>query len=429
MLKVNESMGQMKKEVNELKVLSLFSGCGGLDLGFEGNFKALRGLLNKNIHPEWFNESNDNQRWITLPKTKFKVVFANDIMPAARSSWLPFFKGRGNNVVFRSESVVDLVKKHQNGEKVFPKVDVVTGGFPCQDFSVAGKRKGFNSHKSHHGDFIKKDDEPTDENRGKLYMWMRHVIDIIRPKVFIAENVKGLVSLSDAKEIIENDFRSIGKGGYVVVNAKVLSAADYGVPQKRERVFFIGFRRDALKQDVFKALLRDVIPGRLDPYPSPTHGTATNNCVNPYVSVKQALVGLKEPEESEDLAQKSYSRAKWYGNHCQGQKEVDLKGLGPTIRSEHHGNIEFRRLSSKNGGKNRDEIQSGMKERRLTVRECARLQTFPDDYEFVRNVSSNGDGFKLSSSDGYKIIGNAVPPLLGFHLAWRLQEIWLDVFK
>ena len=419
----------MKKSSQEIKVLSLFSGCGGMDLGFEGAFPVLRDCLNKNIHPEWFNGASAKSHWIQLPKTRFKVVFANDIMPAAKAAWLPYFQGRGNHVMFRSESIVDLVKKHQNGDKVFPKVDIVTGGFPCQDFSVAGKRNGFNSHKGHHGLLLTRDDKPTDENRGKLYMWMRHVIDITRPKLFIAENVKGLTSLADAKKIIENDFRTIGNDGYVVVNAKVLSAADYGVPQRRERVLFIGFKKDALKNQALKIFSNKNIPNYFDPYPSPTHGMARNNRVIPHVTVKQALAGLKEPEEAADLDQRSLSGAKWYGRHCQGQVEVDLNGLGPTIRSEHHGNIEFRRLSRANGGKYIDEFNDGKKQRRLTVRECARLQTFPDDYKFVRNTPMNGNGVKMSPSEGYKVIGNAVPPLLGFHLAWRLQEIWSEVFK
>jgi len=421
---------EMKREQKQINVLSLFSGCGGLDLGFEGDFDVLRKCLNANIHPEWFMDEKDGSGWVRLPKTKFKVVFANDIMSAAKSAWLPYFKSRGNNVTFQQESIVELVKRHQQGENVFPSgIDVVTGGFPCQDFSVAGKRKGFNSHKGHHGCLLTKDDKPTEENRGKLYMWMRHVIDITRPKIFIAENVKGLVSLADAKEIIENDFRSIGAGGYIVVSAKVLSAAEYGVSQRRERILFIGFKKSALKADAIKALSSEKIPEKFYPYPRPTHGSAKNNCVVPYVTVKQALAGLNEPEKAKDLAQQAYSKAKWYGRHCQGQSEVTLNGLGPTVRSEHHGNIEFRRLDPQNGGKYEKEFDKGMKQRRLTVRECARLQTFPDDYEFVRNIGSNGNGYKLSASDGYRLIGNAVPPLLGFHVAWRLQEIWQKVFK
>ena len=99
-----------------------------------------------------------------------------------------------------------------------------------------------------------------------------------------------------------------------------------------------------------------------------------------------------------------------------------MDGIGPTIRSEHHGNIEFRRLSAEHGGKYLDELSSGMQERRLTIRECARIQTFPDDYKFIL---PSIDGMKnVTSSDAYKIIGNAVPPFLAYNLARRLQENW-----
>ena len=112
------------------------------------------------------------------------------------------------------------------------------------------------------------------------------------------------------------------------------------------------------------------------------------------------------------------------GAHCQGQKEISLEKIGPTIRSEHHGNIEFRRLSKEHGGVLKGELKRGMKERRLTVRECARIQTFPDDFQFV---FKNEFG-SVNSSQAYQIIGNAVPPLLGFNIAMRLQENWKRYF-
>lgn len=114
------------------------------------------------------------------------------------------------------------------------------------------------------------------------------------------------------------------------------------------------------------------------------------------------------------------------GKHCQGQQEVKLDGIGPTIRSEHHGNIEFRRLSIEHGGVYEEEFNNGMEERRLTVRECARIQTFPDDYEFV--IPKNKDNTPVSASEAYKIIGNAVPPLLAFHIAKRIEENWDKYF-
>lgn len=132
---------------------------------------------------------------------------------------------------------------------------------------------------------------------------------------------------------------------------------------------------------------------------------------------------LREPEESFDLSQKIYSKAKFLSNGSQGQVEIKLDNIGPTIRSEHHGNIEFRRLSAEHGGKHTDELNMGMKERRLTPRECALIQTFPPDYRFVMKEKDK-QRYVLSSSGAYKIIGNAVPPVLAYRIAKRLEEVW-----
>ena len=132
-----------------------------------------------------------------------------------------------------------------------------------------------------------------------------------------------------------------------------------------------------------------------------------------------------EPELSKDLSQKYYSKAKYMGSHCQGQTEIKLNGISPTIRSEHHGNIEFRRLSLENGGKIIEELSKGLKERRLTPRECALIQTFPPDFDFVIEKKSGRKGaFLVSPSQAYKIIGNAVPPLLAYNIAKRIEDIW-----
>ena len=117
------------------------------------------------------------------------------------------------------------------------------------------------------------------------------------------------------------------------------------------------------------------------------------------------------------------------GSHCQGQVEVKLDSVSPTIRSEHHGNIEFRRLSSEHGGKHYEELNQGLKERRLTVRECARLQTFPDEYQFIINNPVAKKEPSVSSSDAYKIIGNAVPCVLAYNIAKNLEAKWDLYFK
>ena len=117
------------------------------------------------------------------------------------------------------------------------------------------------------------------------------------------------------------------------------------------------------------------------------------------------------------------------GTHCQGQKEIQLNKIGPTIRSEHHGNIEYRRLSAERGGANIEELKKGLEERRLTPRECALIQTFPPDFPFVIRNGYNKNRFILSASAAYKIIGNAVPPILAYNIAMRLQNIWHQLFK
>ena len=137
---------------------------------------------------------------------------------------------------------------------------------------------------------------------------------------------------------------------------------------------------------------------------------------------------MKEPEFSMDLSQQYYSKAKFMGTHCQGQKEVLLDKIGPTIRSEHYGNIEYRRLSIENGGIKLEEIKQGLQERRLTPRECALIQTFPPDFPFVIRNGYNKSRFIVSSSAAYKIIGNAVPPVLAYNIAMRLQNIWSTLF-
>lgn len=412
-----------------LNVLSLFSGCGGMDIGFEGNFEVLKASVNPKLNGGW-NAVKVDENWVRLPKNIFHTVFANDIRPEARAAWTNYFGRQGISAsTYYLDSIVDLVKLHEeNGLPIFPEhVDIVTGGFPCQDFSIAGKRKGFNSDKSHMGKKITDADTPSVESRGQLYIWMRKVIAITQPKMFVAENVKGLVNLGDIKAVIEHDFSTVSENGYLVVPARVLHAADYGVPQSRERVIFYGFKKSALTKKALEALSMPHIPEEYDPYPIATHAfNKSGEFLLPPVTLRQAFVGLDEPESATDVSQQKYSKAKYMGKHCQGQIEVKLDGIGPTIRSEHHGNIEFRRLSAEHGGVYADEIGSGKGERRLTVRECARIQTFPDSYDFVfRNEETKTS---VSASEAYKLIGNAVPPLLGFHIAKRIETLWDTYF-
>ena len=410
----------------EKRVLSLFSGCGGMDIGLEGGFTCLKDSINQNIHRTWIEE--DYGKWVKVSKTGFKTVFANDIRDDAKAAWVSYFNQRYNNAneIYHVESIVDLVKRHKNGEQIFPEnIDVVTGGFPCQDFSVAGKRQGFNSLKSHIGEKISTK-EANVENRGQLYIWMKEVVSIVKPKVFIAENVKGLVSLEDVKEIIEDDFSNATDGGYLVIPARDLQAANYGVPQSRERVIFYGFKRSALTDEALQNLTNISNYSDIDPYPIPTHNYSVNTIsLNPFVASGTAICDLKEPNFTTDNSQKKYSKAKL--SRGQGNIEIKLDNVSPTIRSEHHGNIEFRRLDIENGGKYVNEIEKGLEQRRLTIRECARLQTFPDDYQFI--LEKTEKNVAVSASSAYKIIGNAVPCVLAYNIGKTLSEKWDIYFK
>ncbi len=403
--------------MNQLKLASLFSGCGGMDLGFEGNFS-----LDYKIHPSDSYKTN-------FLKTGIETVFACDIEESAMKSWLHNFgKKRKLNLdnVYHLKSIIDIVKEMKSGNFLIPEnIDIVTGGFPCNDFSVAGNRRGFQSNKSHTGKLSKNCDnldDPSTENRGMLYYWMREFISLTQPKIFYAENVKGLTSLGEAFQIICSDFSNINGNSYHLEPVKVLNAAKFGVPQNRERVIFIGINKNKLKSHIVDYIEENgQLPDHLSLYPNETHGENLYQ----YTTTKDAFYGLEEPEKSQDTSQKYYSKAKFQNNGSQGQSEVKLDRPSPTIRAEHHGNIEYRRLSSENGGIIHQELRNGLKERRLTVRECARIQSFPDEFDFVIPLKEK---FKVSASKGYKLIGNAVPPVLAYHLAKRLTEAWGTLF-
>ena len=409
-----------KKLHNNKTVLSLFSGCGGMDIGFEGGFIALKRSVNLNLHRDWIEE--DLGDFVRVKKTGFKTVFANDIRAEAKSAWVSYFKNSSD--LYKLDSIVNLVERAKSGEDIFPKnISVLTGGFPCQDFSVAGKRLGFNSSKGHDNS----NGQIQKENRGNLYLYFKEVLELTKPLLFVAENVKGLTTLGDCKDKIEKEFSSALNNDYLVLT-KLLNSADYGVPQSRERIIFLGFKKSALTDDSLNALNNQIIPQEYDPFPQPTHSyTENNKNLSPFVSCKEAFYGLVEPNFTNDESQKKYSKAKFMGTHCQGQTEIKLNSVSPTIRSEHHGNIEFRRLSKEHGGVNFLELEKGLPERRLTIRECARLQTFPDDYQFI--LPKTGENVAVSASSAYKMIGNAVPCVLAYNIAMRIRQNWDKYFK
>jgi len=314
--------------MEKYNVISLFSGCGGLDLGFKGDFQFLGQEYAKN---------------------KFNILFANDVNKDACLSYKNFF-----NHDILCGSILDVIAQKGLSTDPFSKnIDVILGGFPCQDFSHAGKRLGFQSE------------------RGNLYRAMCEVITKTKPLIFLAENVKGLLTMDqgNALRTIISDFESLG----YQLSYKLLMAADFGVPQKRERVIIIGTRKDILPKFEFPS-----------------------NPQNKWISLQEAIGDLEGIEEGK-VPNHYWSKAK--KNKGQGNTIVRKENPAPTIRSEHHGNIEFH----------------WNEKRRLSAREAARIQSFPDNFVFYPSTSS-----------AYKQIGNAVPPVFAWHLA-KMIENFLDL--
>lgn len=231
--------------------------------------------------------------------------------------------------------------------------DIVLGGFPCQDFSLAGKRRGFRS------------------KRGTLYRAMVEVVRRTRPAVFMAENVKGLLSMNggDAIRTIEKDFGALGYH----ISTKLYHAANYGIPQSRERIVIVGTDK---KRGLPKF-----------EHPEETHSKEE------WVTLGEAIGDLAKVKEG-SFPNHFWSKAKMFPG-TQGNAIVSKDKIGPTMRSEHHGNIEWH----------------WNRERRLSAREAARIQSFPDDFIFYPSTSA-----------AYKQVGNAIAPVMAWHIASAIEK-------
>lgn len=295
-----------------MKVVSLFSGAGGLDLGF-----------------------------IMAGHT---IVWANDLYDDAVKT---YERNIGNHIVLKD--IKDIPASE------IPDSDIIIGGFPCQGFSVANTKRN-----------------EADE-RNSLYKELVRVINAKKPKFFVAENVKGLTNLSGGKvfRMILSDFSNLGYN----VTYRILNAADYGVPQTRVRVFIVGVRSDINFEYTF---------------PAPKYDKDPKNGFRKWVSVREALAGIPDPDVPNNLCNHTYSKYKLNFNGYIGHRPLDPDKPAPTVtaRGDSRGGVVI--LPHPNG------------QRRMTCRELAVIQSFPMDYDFYGPNSSV-----------YRQVGNAVPPLLG----------------
>ncbi len=296
---------------NRHTVVSMFSGCGGMDLGFLGGFPFAGKYYDR------------------LP---FEIIWANDSNTAACRTY-----ERNLKHDIHAGDVADFM------DTLPDSADVVIGGFPCQDVSINGSRR-------------------IDPANGKRTILYRHMVEVIKhtqPHIFVAENVKGLLQ-AHGRDFFARMLSEFESTGYRV-GYRLCLAADFGVPQMRERLFLVGVKGDG-----------DFV------YPSP--GLA-------HVTAQEVLRDLESRVETPGLAH-VWSRAA--PSPDQGSRKLVADRPATTIRAEHHGNVQWHYKL----------------DRRISLREAARLQSFPDAFSF-------GGGMRETERQ----IGNAVPPVLAWHIA------------
>jgi len=331
-------------------ITSLFSGAGGLDLGVE--LAGLDCVIGENKT----NNALKNKKIFETVRNQsiFHHVYANDVFNEALETYSMNF----SNTVLTHKNDIKKVKK-------FPEADLIVGGPPCPGYSASGPRL-------------------VDDPRNFLYLHYIRVLMQVQPKFFILENVKGMMTLGKGevfKQILE-DFKATGYRIY----PKLINARDFGVPQIRERVFLIGVRHDIDFEYEF---------------PDPTHGEGL--LYKPFVTLEDAIGDLEH--NPGEYFTGSYSTIFMSRNRKKRWEEqsftIQASGRQAPI---HPGGSPMKKVD-----KNQWIFTDGEENnRRLSVKEIARIQTFPDWFEFSdggnSQASKNGRLNKI-----YTQIGNAVP--------------------
>lgn len=319
------------------KVVSLFSGCGGADLGIVGNFE--------------FNGKK-------YDKNPFSLVYALDIDNKALNTHRLNFQC--DNVVCGDICEIDT--------KDIPEHDVLVGGFPCQSFSTVNPTK-----------------DPFDD-RANLYKQMVRIAKEKQPKVFIAENVKGLLTLHKGS-IIAKVIRAFEEAGYIV-KKQLIRCADYGVPQKRERVIIVGIRKDIQHDYIFPDAPNE---NNWQPLSVAVHNLAIED--QKYYFSEKAVRGMKNAKNNmkRGLAQNLNEPCLTVTSHL---AKVSLNSRDPVLLVDPEKELY----------------------RRFTPREAARIQSFPDSFQFAG-----------SETDAYRQIGNAIPPVMFWYIAKSILPILDDI--
>ena len=324
------------------KIISLFAGAGGMDLGFK--------------------------------QAGFDIAIANEY---DKNIWATYEKNH-DNLLLKG----DIRQFHAND---FPECDGLLGGPPCQSWSEAGALRGI------------------DDERGQLFFDYIRILKAKQPKFFVAENVSGMLAKRHSTAV-QNIVQLFEDAGYHVF-IKLLDAYDYGVAQNRKRVFYIGFRHD-LNITNFE-------------FPEPIANDKKLNLKDVIFDIKDNAVPALENNKTNGINCKllnheyfigSYSPIYMSRNRVRNWDEPSFTIQASGRQAPQHPQApKMQKIAE-----NIFEFVVTKKDlyRRLSVRECARIQGFPDDFEFVYN----------SVNDGYKMIGNAVPVKLAYHVATEIMK-------
>lgn len=323
-----------------MKVVSLFAGCGGLDLGFE--------------------------------RAGFDVIWANEFDPTIHQTYrLNHPKTELNTSDIRNLSIADI-----------PDCDGIIGGPPCQSWSLGGKCLG------------------VEDERGKLVYDYIRIVKGKKPKFFVMENVPGMVTPRHITAF--NEFLDLFRDAGYTIKYELMDASDFKIPQDRQRVIIVGIRKDLNVEYLF--------PVKLDSKPVTLFEAIQDlkDAPTPYNDIQKCHVNPIIPNH--DYYTGPFDRKFMARNRVRGWNELSFTIQAQAKNEPLHPQAPKMVYVSSNERR----FLSGKEYlyRRLSVRECARIQTFPDRFMFVYE----------KVQDGYKMVGNAVPPRLAYYLALSINK-------
>ena len=386
------------------KIVSLFSGCGGLDLGFIGGF---------NFRDRYFSEN------------QFEIGFSNDIDPAAEMVYNSNRRFFGNHN-YKKEDIKNILPAN------IPDFDLLIAGFPCQPFSNAGLRKGIN------------------DERGNLFeeceTILKNALGSSHPPIgFVFENVKGILSsrMDDGTTIPDEIVKRTEKLGFKT-NYKLIKTCDYGVPSNRQRLIIVGMRKDIgyfdfnllnevtrdfdlpnEKNNPYELLLGSILsdipenaPQRNEYWKYSPAGQYMIEKIAPCLDGSEAIIKFKKKIPLAKISKTITIGKSWKNMNPSDMSERFVK-IWENPKKYRAPNF-YRRfaLGEINGTITASAqpencgITHPFENRRYTIREIARIQSFPDDFLFPYKTIA----------DAYKVIGNAVPPIFGWVLAKSITK-------